>query len=62
MGDENLTIEEVAKILKLSKQTIWMRCKQGQLPAFKIPPSPKWYISRKELERVIKESKKTYDT
>jgi len=59
--DENLTIEQVAKILKLSKQTVWKRCKQGQLPAFKLPPSRKWYVSRKELEKFIKDSKKAYD-
>lgn len=61
MEDENLTIEQVAVILKLNKQTVWKRCKQGQLPAFKILPSRKWYVSRKELEKIIKESKKAYD-
>lgn len=61
MEDENLTIEQVAKILKLSRQTVWTRCKRGQLPAFKLSPSRKWYISRKELEKFIRESKKAYD-
>lgn len=61
MDDENLTIEQVALILKLSKQTVWKRCKWGQLPAFKILPSRKWYVSRKELEKFIRDSKKAYD-
>ncbi|EKD63026.1 MAG: hypothetical protein ACD_51C00361G0008 [uncultured bacterium] len=58
MEDENLTVEQVAEILKVSRQTIWIRCKRGQLPAFKLPGSRRWLISRKDLDRLQKELKK----
>jgi excisionase family DNA binding protein len=58
--DEYLTIDQVAEYLKLSKQTVWKRCKEGSLPAFKLPPSRKWYIARKDLEKFVKEQKLVY--
>jgi len=58
MEDKNLTVAEVAVILKVSKQTIWLRCKQGKLPAFKMPGSRIWLINSKDLEKLQKEQKK----
>lgn len=58
MIDENLTAEQAGKILKLSTQTIWLMCKKGKLPAFKMPGSRKWLISSADLEKLQKELKK----
>lgn len=58
MEDTNLTVEEVASILKVSKQTVWSRCKKGKLPCFKMPGSRIWLISLKDLEKLQKELKK----
>lgn len=58
MADENLNIEEVAIILKLSKATVWKMCKQHTLPAFKMPGRRKWLINRKDLEKLQSELKK----
>ena len=58
MEDTNLTVEQVAEVLKVSKQTIWTRCKDGKLPAFKMPGSRRWLISTKDLDRLQKDLKK----
>lgn len=31
-----LTVEEVAKILRVSRQTIYVLCREGKLPHFKV--------------------------
>ena len=31
-----LTVEEVAKILRVSKQTIYVLCREGKIPHFKV--------------------------
>ena len=58
MEDENLTVEQVAQALKVSKATVWNMCKRGSLPAFKLPQSRRWLISLKDLEKLQKELKK----
>jgi excisionase family DNA binding protein len=58
MEDENLTVEQVAKTLKVSRATVWNMCKRGTLPAFKLPHSRRWLISLKDLEKLKKELKK----
>ncbi len=58
MEDENLTVEQIAEILKVSKATVWNMCKKGSLPAFKLPHSRRWLVSRKDLEKLQKELKK----
>lgn len=58
MEDDNLQIEQVARILGFSKATIWKMCKKGTLPAFKFPGTRRWLISRKDLEKLQKELKK----
>lgn len=55
MIDEILTAEEVAKLLKTSKQTIWTWCKKGRIPAYKMPGSRKWLVNSKDLEKLQKE-------
>ncbi len=58
MDDENLTVEQVAEILKVSKATVWSMCKRHALPAFKLPGTRRWLISSKDLDRLKKELKK----
>lgn len=56
MEDENLTVEQIAEILKVSKATVWIWCKKGLLRgAFKFPGSRSWRISSKEFEKQKKE-------
>lgn len=58
MEDENLTVEQVAEILKVSRATVWNMCKKHTLPAFKLPGSRRWLISSKDLEKLKKDLKK----
>jgi len=52
MEDENLTVKQVAEILKVNKATVWVWCNKGILPgAYKLPGSRIWRISRKEFEK-----------
>ena len=56
MDDETISVEQVAKDLKLSKATVWLWCKKGTLRgAYKMPGSRKWLISKKEFEKQKKE-------
>lgn len=55
MEEKFLTIEQVAEVLKLTTQTVWLRCKQGKLPAFKLPGSRRWLINKKEFEKQLNE-------
>lgn len=55
MNEENLTVEQVAEILKISNQTVWTKCRQGKLPAFKLPGSRKWLINSHDLEKLQKD-------
>jgi excisionase family DNA binding protein len=36
MENTPLTVEEVAKILRVSRQTIYVLCKEGKIPHFKV--------------------------
>jgi excisionase family DNA binding protein len=36
MQDLPLTVDEVAKILRVSRQTIYVLCREGKLPHFKV--------------------------
>lgn len=60
MDEENLTVEQVAQILRVSRQTVWVRCKQGNLPAFKLPGSRRWLFAKKDLEKLQRERKNVY--
>jgi len=50
-----LTVEEVAKLLKLSKITIYRLIKTGEIPAYKIGAS--WRINKEDLESYIETKK-----
>jgi excisionase family DNA binding protein len=49
--DEILTVQEVARYLKLSQTTIWRWCNGGKLPAFKAGHG--WRIHRSDLEEIV---------
>lgn len=57
MEIQNLTVEHVAQILNVSRQTIWKKCQQGQLPAYKIPGSRRWLIGIKDFEKLQRDLK-----
>lgn len=50
---EYLTVEEVAKILRLKKPSVWKLCKTGKIKAKKLPGSNKWLISSNELKKIL---------
>ncbi len=51
-----LTVDEVAKLLKLSKITIYRLIKTGEIPAYKIGAS--WRVNKEDLENYIESKKK----
>lgn len=55
--DEYLTIEEVAKRLKISKVTIYRMAQKGKLPAVKFGKS--WRISSKKLAELFETNQKS---
>lgn len=61
MEDENLTIEEISKNLKVSKQTVTNWLKEGRLPGFKLPGSRLWRINRNEFEKFMRDWRKSYE-
>jgi excisionase family DNA binding protein len=56
MTDEILTIQEVAKYLKLNEKTAYRLASEGKLPEFKVGGS--WRFKRVDIERWIEEQKK----
>ncbi|WP_394204163.1 helix-turn-helix domain-containing protein [Shewanella waksmanii] len=55
MTDEILTIQEVAKYLKLNEKTAYRLTSEGKLPGFKVGGS--WRFKRSDLEKWIEEQK-----
>ncbi len=47
METEVMTVEDVAKYLKLSKITVYKLLKQGKIPGFKIGSS--WRVNKEDL-------------
>lgn len=58
--DVNVTVEEAAQILRVSRATVWAWCKKGLVPAFKLPHSRRWLINSSELERLQRKLRKEY--
>ncbi|HGZ7340486.1 methylation-associated defense system helix-turn-helix domain-containing protein MAD1 [Vibrio parahaemolyticus] len=55
MGDEILTIQEVADYLKLNEKTAYRLASEGKLPGFKVGGS--WRFKRTDLEAWIEKQK-----
>jgi excisionase family DNA binding protein len=49
--DEILTVQEVAKYLKVSRSTVWRWCNQGRLLAFKAGHG--WRVHRRAVEEMM---------
>jgi excisionase family DNA binding protein len=56
MKNEYLTIEEVAKRMRVNKRTVYRLAIKGQIPAFKFGKS--WRISSIKLEKLFEEDLK----
>lgn len=49
--DDILTVQEVAKYLKVSRSTVWRWCNQGRLLAFKAGHG--WRVPRSAVEKMM---------
>jgi excisionase family DNA binding protein len=49
--DEILTVQEVARYLKVSRSTVWRWCNQGRLLAFKAGHG--WRVHRAEVDKMM---------
>ena len=56
MDEKYLTIEEVAKKLRVNKRTVYRLALKGMIPAFKFGKS--WRISSTKLEKLFRENYK----
>lgn len=56
MEEKYLTIEEVAKKLRVNKRTVYRLAVKGKIPAFKFGKS--WRISSAKLEKLFEEGYK----
>lgn len=56
MDEKYLTIEEVAKKLRVNKRTVYRLAVKGMIPAFKFGKS--WRISLTKLEKLFEENHK----
>ena len=50
---EYLTVTEAAKILRMTKQSVWKMCQEGKIKAKKLPGSNKWLINSDELKKIL---------
>ena len=51
MGDEVLTIQEVAALLKMATKTVYSMAQRGELPAFKV--RGQWRIRKVDFDKWI---------
>ena len=54
--EELLTIEELAKYLKISKYTLYKMLEKGKVPGFKI--ANQWRFKKSDIDRWIEEQRK----
>ena len=59
MGDEILTLKEVAEYLKLAEKTAYRLAAEGKLPGFKVGGS--WRFRKVDIEQWIEEKKMQKD-
>jgi excisionase family DNA binding protein len=57
MGDEYLTIDQVAELLKVSGKTIRRLVRRGEIPGFKV--GGQWRIKRGDIDEWVAEQKRT---
>lgn len=50
-ADKILNAAEIAKFFGVSKKTVYLWCKEGNLPAFKI--GQEWMVRQSDLQKMI---------
>ena len=50
---EYLTVAEAAKILRMTKQSVYKLAQEGKIKAKKLPGSNKWLINSDELKKIL---------
>ncbi|MBC7194324.1 MAG: helix-turn-helix domain-containing protein [Caldisericia bacterium] len=55
--EELLTLEELAKYLKISKHTLYKMLERGKIPAFKI--ANQWRFKKSDIDKWIEQQRKT---
>lgn len=55
IGDEILTLKEVAKLLKVAEKTVYTMAQRKECPAFKV--RGQWRFRREDMDRWIEERK-----
>lgn len=48
-----LTVTEVAKLLRITKQSVRNKAIAGELPAKKIPGGNKWMFNEEEIKKFL---------
>jgi excisionase family DNA binding protein len=51
--DNLLTVDEIVKLLKVSKTTVYDMISDGRLPRFELPGVRKILVKKDDLERII---------
>lgn len=55
--EELLTLEGLAKYLKISKHTLYKMLEKGEIPAFKI--ANQWRFKKSDIDKWIEQQRKT---
>jgi len=55
MGDQIMTVKDVASYLKLNERTVYRMATSAKIPAFKVGTS--WRFKREDIEKWIEEQK-----
>jgi len=50
-ADKILTVPEIAKFFGVTRKTVYVWCKDGNIPAFKI--GQEWMVRQSDLQRMI---------
>ena len=50
-ADKILTVPEISRFFGVSKKTVYLWCKEGNLPAFKI--GQEWMVRQSDLQKMI---------
>lgn len=51
MQDKILNVPEIAEFFGVTKKTVYLWCKEGNLPAFKI--GQEWMVRQSDLQKMI---------
>lgn len=54
-----LTVEEVAALLHVTRQTVWARIRAGEIPAAQLGKGRRYYIDEDELRKALEAKPKS---